>query len=98
MMTRLPLMLLLGLLGPGALFAQAQRRSVPGPQPPDPIENALFPPELVMEHQRDIGITTEQRTASSCWSSRGCRNPRRWHKWTACLRSSGRSSAPISRR
>jgi Spy/CpxP family protein refolding chaperone len=65
MMTRLPLMLLLGFLGSGPLLAQVPGQPAAGAQPqrPDPMEDALFPPELVMQHQRDIGLTTEQQTA-----------------------------------
>jgi Spy/CpxP family protein refolding chaperone len=65
MMTRFPLMLLLGLLGSGPLLAQVPGQPTPGPQPqrPDPMEDALFPPELIMQHQRDIGLTSEQQTA-----------------------------------
>jgi Spy/CpxP family protein refolding chaperone len=65
MMTRLPLMLLLGLLGSGPLLAQAPGQPAPAPQPQraDPLEDALFPPELVMQYQRAIGLTTEQQTA-----------------------------------
>lgn len=65
MTTRLPLMLLLGLLGSGALLAQAPGppAATPHAQHPDPMEDALFPPELVMQHQRAIALTTAQRTA-----------------------------------
>ncbi|MGH9928980.1 MAG: periplasmic heavy metal sensor [Pyrinomonadaceae bacterium] len=35
------------------------------PQPPptenDPLGEAVFPPELVMQHQREIGLTDEQK-------------------------------------
>lgn len=31
-------------------------------QPVDPIGDALFPPELVMQHQQEIGLTADQRT------------------------------------
>jgi len=32
------------------------------PQPPgDPIGEAMFPPEMIMQHQREIGLTTEQK-------------------------------------
>ncbi len=64
MRSRLPLVLLLGLLGPGPLMAQTpgQPAHAPQPQRPDPMEDALFPPELVMQHQRAIGLTAEQRT------------------------------------
>ncbi|MDH4045350.1 MAG: periplasmic heavy metal sensor [Gemmatimonadota bacterium] len=65
MTTRLPLMLLLGLLGSGPLLAQEPGRRGPAPQPqrPDPMEDVLFAPELVMQHQRAIGLTPEQQTA-----------------------------------
>ncbi len=47
------LLLALGLAGP--LGAQ---------QPPDdPLARLLFPPELVMQHQTEIGLRPEQRTA-----------------------------------
>lgn len=33
------------------------------PQPPrDPLGDAMFPPELVMQHQRELALTDEQRT------------------------------------
>ncbi|HET6892271.1 MAG TPA: periplasmic heavy metal sensor [Pyrinomonadaceae bacterium] len=34
------------------------------PQPPhtDPLAQFIFPPELVMQHQREIGLTGEQKT------------------------------------
>ena len=31
--------------------------------PPDPVGQALFPPELVMQHQQALGITANQRAA-----------------------------------
>jgi Spy/CpxP family protein refolding chaperone len=43
---------------PGVPPAQS---SVPG----DPIFQALFPPELIMQHRRAIGLTDEQRDAIS---------------------------------
>ena len=35
----------------------------PQPPPPenDPLGQAVFPPELVMQHQREIGLTDEQK-------------------------------------
>jgi Spy/CpxP family protein refolding chaperone len=37
----------------------------PQPRPPqpenDPLGEAMFPPELVMQHQREIGLTDEQK-------------------------------------
>ena len=43
-------------------FASAQQS--PPPQPPsdhDPLAQFMFPPELVMQHQREIGLTDEQK-------------------------------------
>jgi Spy/CpxP family protein refolding chaperone len=45
-------------------FASAQQSPHP-PQPPpnnDPLAQFIFPPELVMGHQREIGLTDEQKT------------------------------------
>lgn len=35
----------------------------PPPQPPDPIVGNLFPPEMVMQHRRELGLTDEQKSA-----------------------------------
>lgn len=45
-------------------FASAQQSPHP-PQPPpghDPLAQFIFPPELVMQHQREIGLTDAQKT------------------------------------
>ncbi len=45
-------------------FASAQQSPYP-PQPTpdhDPLAQFMFPPELVMQHQREIGLTDEQKT------------------------------------
>jgi Spy/CpxP family protein refolding chaperone len=43
-------------------FASAQQSPHP-PQPDqDPLAQFIFPPELVMGHQREIGLTDEQKT------------------------------------
>ena len=45
-------------------FASAQQSPQP-PQPTpdhDPLAQFMFPPELVMQHQREIGLTGEQKT------------------------------------
>jgi Spy/CpxP family protein refolding chaperone len=34
----------------------------PPPPPRDPIGDVIFPPELVMQHQRELGLTDEQKT------------------------------------
>ena len=39
------------------------RAQQPPQAPEDPLARALFPPELVMQHQQDIGLRTEQRAA-----------------------------------
>src|SRR5437660_7684213 len=54
------------------VLASAQQPQMPQPAPPgpgqpppppdDPLGNFLFPPELVMQHQREIGLTDEQKT------------------------------------
>jgi len=45
-------------------IAAAAQQPTPQPQPPqpeDPLARVLFPPELVMQHQQDIGLRPEQR-------------------------------------
>ncbi len=44
--------------------ALAQQQPAPSVQP-DPLFDALFPPELIMQHQRAIGLTDQQRDAIS---------------------------------
>jgi Spy/CpxP family protein refolding chaperone len=58
----------LSLLTASALFAQNPTRSgTPGPAPqggqPDPFGKLLFPPELVMQHQGELGLSDAQRSA-----------------------------------
>jgi len=44
------------------VFTSAQQPQPRPPQPgPDPLGEAIFPPELVMQHQREIGLTDEQK-------------------------------------
>ncbi len=44
-------------------FASAQQSPPPQPTPDhDPLAQFMFPPELVMQHQREIGLTDEQKT------------------------------------
>ena len=43
------------------------RPQEPGQTPPprmphDPLGNVMFPPELVMQHQRELGLTDQQKT------------------------------------
>lgn len=40
-------------------------------EPLGPIESRLFPPELVMEHQGELGITGEQKSAILAEAERG---------------------------
>ncbi|MEO8138910.1 MAG: periplasmic heavy metal sensor [Gemmatimonadota bacterium] len=62
-MKRLPIYLvaLLALVLVSPLGAQ-QPTPTPGPGD-DPLAKLLFPPELVLQHQGDIGLRPEQRTA-----------------------------------
>ena len=41
---------------------QSPRPPQPPPPPDDPLAAFIFPPELVMAHQREIGLTDEQKT------------------------------------
>jgi Spy/CpxP family protein refolding chaperone len=47
------------LLSAGLVSAQPQ----PPPRPPmDPLGDTMFPPDMVMQHQRELGLTDEQKT------------------------------------
>ena len=62
-LTVLAVILVIGIILTVA-FASAQQ-SPPPPQPTpdqDPLAQFMFPPELVMGHQREIGLTDEQKT------------------------------------
>ncbi len=59
------------LLSAGLASAQPQQqppppqqpdRQGPPPPPPDPFGDAMFPPDMVMQHQRELGLTDEQKT------------------------------------
>ena len=39
-----------------------QQQPQPPPPPPDPLGDAIFPPDMVMQHQRELGLTDEQKT------------------------------------
>ena len=41
-------------------FTSAQQSQPPPPEN-DPLGESIFPPELVMQHQREIGLTDEQK-------------------------------------
>lgn len=45
----------------GSASAGAQGGGIPAQPPTDPFAKFLFPPELVMQHQTEIGITDAQR-------------------------------------
>jgi len=57
---RMSLVPALALLAVAALGAQ-QPPPPPGQPPDDPLGRVLFPPELVMQHQQEIGLRPEQR-------------------------------------
>src|SRR6266404_708202 len=42
--------------------ARQQQQQPPPPPPPDPLGDAIFPPDMVMQHQRELGLTDEQKT------------------------------------
>ena len=57
------------LLGAGLASAQPQpqppppqkdERQGPPPQPPDPLGDVMFPPDMVMQHQRELALTDDQ--------------------------------------
>jgi Spy/CpxP family protein refolding chaperone len=39
-----------------------QQQPQPPPPPSDPLGDAIFPPEMVMQHQRELGLTDDQKT------------------------------------
>src|SRR6266404_3180227 len=41
---------------------RSQQQPQPPPPPPDPLGDAIFPPDMVMRHQRELGLTDEQKT------------------------------------
>ena len=42
---------------------QARPMPAPAPHPPmDPLGEAMFPPEMIMQHQRELALTDEQKT------------------------------------
>src|ERR1044071_10229215 len=40
---------------------QDQMRQPGPPPPPEPLDDAMFPPEMIMQHQRELGLTDEQK-------------------------------------
>jgi Spy/CpxP family protein refolding chaperone len=51
----------LSFLAAGALTAQTPKPAAAPVPPPDPFGRLLYPPELVMQHQGEIGLTDAQR-------------------------------------
>jgi Spy/CpxP family protein refolding chaperone len=47
----------------GLLALTSAAAQQPPQAPEDPLARVLFPPELVMQHQQDIALRAEQRTA-----------------------------------
>ncbi len=46
----------------GVVLVSGQQPQPQPPQPPgDPIGEAMFPPEMIMQHQREIGLTDQQK-------------------------------------
>src|SRR5258707_14207416 len=41
---------------------QPRQQQAPPPPPPDPLGDAMFPPDMAMQHQRELGLTDEQKT------------------------------------
>jgi len=52
----------IALLGVALVSAQQPRPPQQPPPPMDPLGDVMFPPELIMGHTRDLGITDEQKT------------------------------------
>jgi len=54
----------------GAVLVSAQQPQQPEPQsqprpphpPMDPLGDSMFPPDLIMQHTRDLGLTDEQKS------------------------------------
>jgi Spy/CpxP family protein refolding chaperone len=40
---------------------RSQQQQPPPPPPPDPLGDAIFPPDMVMQHQRELGLTDDQK-------------------------------------
>ena len=47
---------------PNAMSPGPQRPPQPPPPNMDPLADVLFPPEMIMGHTRELGITDEQKT------------------------------------
>ncbi len=60
MKTKSAIMLAIVLLIATVVLAQQSRQPAPPPHP-DPLAHAMFPPELIMGHARELGLTDEQK-------------------------------------
>lgn len=61
-MKRIGLLVGMTILGAGLLLTVGFAQRPHGQRPQDdPLAEYVFPPELVMQHQREIGLTDEQR-------------------------------------
>jgi Spy/CpxP family protein refolding chaperone len=60
--TALAVILIIGIILTVAIASAQQAPRPPQPMPDnDPLAQFIFPPELVMQHQREIGLTDEQK-------------------------------------
>jgi Spy/CpxP family protein refolding chaperone len=48
--------------GEGPQPPQPQGDRQQPPPPPDPLGDSIFPPEMIMQHQRELALTDEQKT------------------------------------
>jgi Spy/CpxP family protein refolding chaperone len=46
---------------PQGSMPQGQPRQTQPPPPDDPLADAMFPPDMIMQHQRELGLTDEQK-------------------------------------
>lgn len=62
MKKRVGLLIAIVILGAGLLLTVGFAQGPQAPQPQhDPLAEHVFPPELVMQHQREIALTDEQK-------------------------------------
>lgn len=48
--------------GEGPQPPQPQGERQKPPPPPDPLGDSIFPPDMIMQHQRELALTDEQKT------------------------------------
>ncbi len=62
MKVRFGLLIAIAILAAGLLLTVGFAQGPNAPRPPhDPLAEHVFPPELVMQHQREIALTDEQK-------------------------------------